>query len=109
MSAGANDGTYAGLGVYHSGSGGGGLHSLVHTLREKLGSHCAQLTPGVATITAANGNNATATPAARRRTNLVTQASRDGPVPDIGLLELMPSTPATKRLSAEFDRLRASY
>jgi hypothetical protein len=109
MSAGANDGTYAGLGVYHSGSGGGGLHSLVQTLREKLGSHCAQLTPGVATITAANGNNATATPAARRRTNLVTQASRDGPVPDIGLLEFMPSTPATKRLSAEFDRLRASY
>lgn len=105
MSAGANDGTYAGLGAYQSGGGGGGLHSLVHTLREKLGSHCAelvtqcvhtlgshraQLTPGVATITAANGNNATATPAARRRTNLVTQASRDGPDPDIGLLELMP-------------------
>jgi hypothetical protein len=77
MSAGANDGAYAGLGMYHSGGGGGGLHSLVNTLREKLGSHRAQLTPGVATITAANRNNATATPAARRRTNLVTQASRD--------------------------------
>jgi hypothetical protein len=72
MSAGANDGTYAGLGVNHSGGGGGGLHSLVHTLREKLGSHCAQLTPGVAAVTAAIANNATATLAARRRTNLVT-------------------------------------
>jgi hypothetical protein len=72
MSAGANDGTYAGLGVYHSGGGGGGLHSLVHTLRDQLGSHCAQLTPGVAAITAAIGNDATATPATRRRTNLVT-------------------------------------
>ena len=77
MSAGANDGTYAGLGTYQSGSGGGGLHSLVHTLREKLGSHCAQLIPGAAVVTAAIGNNATATPAARRRTTIVTEASRD--------------------------------
>jgi hypothetical protein len=72
MSAGANSGAYAGGGVHHAGGGGGGLHSLVHTLRDQFGSHCAQLTPGVAAITAAIGNNATATLAARRRTNLVT-------------------------------------
>lgn len=77
MSAGANCGAYAGPGVYHGGGGGGGLHSLVTTLREKLGSHFAQLTPGVATVKAANGSNAVATLAARRRRNLVTQASRD--------------------------------
>ncbi len=77
MSAGANDGTYAGLGTYQSGSAGGGLHSLVHTLREKLASHCAQLAPGAATVTAAIGNNTTATPAARRRTAILTSASRD--------------------------------
>jgi hypothetical protein len=100
MSAGANDGTYAGLGVNQSGGGGGGLHSLVHTLREKLGSHCAQLIPGVATTTAAIGNNATATLAARRRNNLVTQASRDRPVSDIGLLEPMPSTPQRHQVRA---------
>jgi hypothetical protein len=72
MSAGANSGAYAGGGVHHAGGGGGGLHSLVHTLRDQLGSHCAQLTPGVAAITAVIRNNATATPAARRRTNLFT-------------------------------------
>ena len=43
MSAGANSGTYAGLGAYHAGGGGGGLHSLVHTLRDQFGSHCAEL------------------------------------------------------------------
>jgi hypothetical protein len=72
MSAGANSGTYAGLGAYHAGGGGGGLHSLVQTLRDQFGSHCAELTPGAAAITAAIGNDATATPATRRRTNLVT-------------------------------------
>lgn len=72
MSGGANCGAYAGRGVHHAGGGGGGLHSLVHTLRDQFGSHCAELTPGVATVTAAIGTNATATPAARRRTNLVT-------------------------------------
>jgi hypothetical protein len=92
MSAGANDGTYAGLGAYHAGGGGGGLHSLVHTLRDQLGSHCAELTPGVASVTADIRTNVTATPAARRRTNLVTQASPDGPVSDLCLLQLMPST-----------------
>jgi hypothetical protein len=71
MSAGAKFGTYAGFVTYQSGTGGGGLHSLVHALREKLGSHCAQLTPGDATIAAASGNDATAMPTARRRTNLV--------------------------------------
>ena len=43
MSAGANDGTYAGLGVNQSGGGGGGLHLFVHTLRDQFGSHCAEL------------------------------------------------------------------
>jgi hypothetical protein len=47
--------------MYHSGTGGGGLHSLVHTLRDQFGSHCAELIPGVATVTAAIGTNATAT------------------------------------------------
>ena len=76
MSAGANDGTYAGLGVNQSGGGGGGLHSFVHTLRDQLrshcaelvtqcevkfGSHCAELTPGAATVTAAIGTNVIAT------------------------------------------------
>ena len=76
MSAGAYDGAYAGLGMYHSGTGGGGLHSLVHTLRDQfgshcgelvtqrsvtLGSHCAELIPGAATMTAAIGTNVTAT------------------------------------------------
>ena len=76
MSAGANDGTYAGLGVNQSGGGGGGLHSLVHTLRDQLGSHCGELvsqcvytvgshcgelTPGAATVTAAIGTNVIAT------------------------------------------------
>jgi hypothetical protein len=60
MSAGANCGTYAGLGVNHAGGGGGGLHSLVHTLRDQFGSHCAELTPGAATVTAAIGTNASA-------------------------------------------------
>jgi hypothetical protein len=75
MSAGAYDGTYAGLGTYHSGTGGGGLHSLVHTLRDQfgshcgelltqcvytLGSHCAELTPGAAAATAAIGTNVAA-------------------------------------------------
>ncbi len=61
MSAGANDGTYAGLGVYQSGGGGGGLHSFVDTLRDQFGSHCAELTPGAATVTAAIGTNVIAT------------------------------------------------
>ena len=76
MSAGANDGTYAGLVMYQSGGGGGGLHSLVHTLRAHfgshcgelvtqceytLGSHCGELTPGAATVTAAIGTNVIAT------------------------------------------------
>ena len=74
MSAGANDGTYAGLGVNQSGGGGGGLHSFVHTLRDQFGSHCAELvrnvsrrvalrrtTPGAATVTAAIGTNVIAT------------------------------------------------
>jgi hypothetical protein len=62
--------------MYQSGTGGGGLHSFVHTFRDQfrshcaelvtqcvvtLGSHCAELTPGAATITAANGTNVTAT------------------------------------------------
>jgi hypothetical protein len=75
MSAGANDGTYAGLGTYQAGSGGGGVHSLVHTLRAKLGSHRGELNAGAATVTAAIGNNPTTTLAARQRTNMVTQAS----------------------------------
>jgi hypothetical protein len=61
MSAGANDGTYAGLGVNQSGGGGGGLHSFVHTLRDQFGSHCAEPTPGAATVTAAIGTNVIAT------------------------------------------------
>jgi hypothetical protein len=76
MSAGANDGTYAGLAVYQSGGGGGGLHSFVHTLRDQFGSHCAELvtqcvhtfgshcaelTPGAATVTAAIGTIVIAT------------------------------------------------
>lgn len=82
MSAGANDGAYAGLGTYQSGTGGGGLHSFVHTLRDQFGSHCAELvtqrsatagshcaelTPGAATITPAIGTNVTATTSATRR------------------------------------------
>jgi hypothetical protein len=69
--------------MYQSGTGGGGLHSLVHTLCAQfgshcgeldtqcvytLGSHCAELAPGAATataaigtITAAIGTNVTAT------------------------------------------------
>jgi hypothetical protein len=90
MSAGANCGTHAGLGTYQSGIAGGGLHSLVHTLWEKLGSHCAQLTPGAASSTAAIGTATTAAPAAVPRTNLVTQASSDGPAPNVGLLSLCP-------------------
>jgi hypothetical protein len=68
---GAYIGAYGGGGVHQDGGGGGGLHSLVHTLRDQLGSHCAELTPDVATVTAAMATNATATSAARRRTNLV--------------------------------------
>lgn len=45
---------------------------------DQLASHCAELTPGVATATAAIGTNATATSAARRRTNLVIA----GPFPE---------------------------
>jgi len=72
MSAGANGGAYAGRGVHHAGGGGGGLHSPVVTLRDQFGSHCAELTPGVAMVMAAIGTSATATPATRRRTNFVT-------------------------------------
>jgi hypothetical protein len=62
--------------MYQSGGGGGGLHSLVHTLRDQFrshcaelvtqcvgtfGSHCAELIPGAATVTAAIGTNVIAT------------------------------------------------
>ena len=89
-------GTYAGLGVNQSGGGGGGLHSLVHTLRDQLGSHGAPLTPGAAAITAAIGNNATATPAAKRRTNLVTQASQRDPSPTLLASAYALDTPQTE-------------
>ncbi|BBZ14716.1 hypothetical protein MBRA_49110 [Mycobacterium branderi] len=65
--------------MYHDGGGGGGLHSLVATMCDMLGSHCAELTPGVATIAAK-----TAAPA---RTNLIVVASPARLIPD---LELMP-------------------
>ena len=91
MSAGANGGAYAGRGVHHSGTGGGGLHSLVHTLRDQFGSHCAQLIPGVATVTAAIGTNATATTsAARRQTNLVIVGLQKDPSLTLACSELMP-------------------
>ncbi|ORV18140.1 hypothetical protein AWB95_04925 [Mycobacterium celatum] len=62
--------------MYHDGGGGGGLHSLVATMCDQLGSHCAELTPGVTTI-AADIETTTAAPAARRRTNLIIAASRE--------------------------------
>jgi hypothetical protein len=90
MSAGANDGAYAGLGTYQSGGGGGGLHSLVHTLRDQFGSHCAELTPGAAIITAAIETSATAvTRATRQRAKLVIVGLPGGPVLDHCVLQLM--------------------
>lgn len=51
---------------------------------DQLGSHPAELTPGVATVTATIGTNATATPAARRRTNLViAEPSQKDPSPTL--------------------------
>jgi hypothetical protein len=91
MSAGANGGAYAGLGVHQAGGGGGGLHSLVHTLRDQFGSHCAELIPGVAIVTAAIGTNTSATtPATRRRAELVIVGLPGGPVLDYCVLQLMP-------------------
>jgi len=93
MSAGANGGAYAGRGVHHSGTGGGGLHSLVHTLRDQFGSHCAELIPGVATVTAAIGSNATATTsAARRQTNLVIVGLQKDLSLTLACSELMPGS-----------------
>jgi len=68
---GAYIGAYGGGGFHHGGGGGGGLHSLVDSMCDQLGTHCAELTPGVATVTAAIGTNATATSAARRRMDIV--------------------------------------
>jgi len=91
MSAGANDGAHAGLGMYQSGTGGGGLHSLVHTFRDQFRSHCAELIPGAATITAAIGTNATATTRATRlRAGPVIVGLPAGPVLDLCVLQLMP-------------------
>src|SRR5580693_4000364 len=95
--SGAYGGAYAGRGVHHTGGAGGGLHSLVQTLRDQFGSHCAELVTqcvhtvgshsaeliaGVATVTAANGTNATAIVAARRRTKrVIAQPPQRDPCP----------------------------
>ena len=75
------------------------MHSLVQTLRDQLrshcgelvtqclytaGSHCGELTAGVATATAVSGIDATAIAAARRRTNLVIAGLSVAPVPILG-------------------------
>jgi hypothetical protein len=89
--------------MYHSGTGGGGLHSLVHTLRDQFGSHCAELIPGVATVTATIASNATATTSvARRQTNLVIVGLQKDPSLTLACLELnaRPS-PKVTRLPAE--------
>ena len=79
--------------TYQSGTAGCGWHSPVQTLRDQLrshcgelvtqceytaGSHCGELTPGAATVTAevatvvaASGMDAAALAMARRRRNLV--------------------------------------
>lgn len=88
----ANMGAYGGGGLYHGGGAGGSLHSLVHTLRDQLGSHCAEPTPGAATVTAAIEINMTAAPAAKERTNLIIAGLPEGPVPELGLSQLMPPT-----------------
>jgi hypothetical protein len=75
------------------------LHSFVQTLRDQLGSHCAELvtqcvytagshcgelTAGVAIATAVSGIDATAMAAARWRTNLVIAGLSVAPVPTLG-------------------------
>ena len=60
------------------------MQSFVQTLRDQLGSHCAELTAGVAMVPAANGIDATAIAAARRRTNLVIAGLSVAPVPILG-------------------------
>jgi hypothetical protein len=105
----ANMGAYGGGGLYHGGGAGGSLHSLVHTLRDQLGSHCAEPTPGAATVTAAIGTNMTAAPAAKQRTNLYRRRPPEGPVPKLGVLQLMPPTQFRFVVSATFALSSSSY
>lgn len=76
-------GAYVGRGPYYAGGAGGSLHSLVTGFHDMLRSHCAELTPGFATVAAAIDSNATATTAARRRTNHLME-TRKGKFPASG-------------------------
>ena len=103
--AGANGGAYAGRGMYHSGTGGGGLHSLVHTLRDQFGSHCAELIPGAAIVTAAIRINTTAgTEAARRQRNLVIVGLQKDPSLTLACVELMPGSVTSHPVAGERER-----
>jgi hypothetical protein len=91
--------------MYHSGTGGGGLHSLVHTLRDQFGSHCAELIPGAAIVTAAIGINATAgTAAARRQRNLVIVGLQKDPSLTLACFELMPGSVTSHPVAGERER-----
>jgi hypothetical protein len=54
---------------------------LVHTFRDQLVGHCAELTAGVVTSAAAIGASATATTAATGRPNLLIAGLSQGPIP----------------------------
>jgi hypothetical protein len=121
-STGAYGGAYAGRTTYQSGTAGCGWHSPVQTFRDQLrshcgelvtqcvhtvGSHCGELTPGAATVTAdvataaaASGIDATAVAAARRPRNPVMAGLPLGLGATSGVLQLMCSTRATNDNSA---------
>ena len=79
MSGGANEGAYAGGGVYQAGGAGGGLHSLVTGFQDILRSHSAELTPGGATTSAAIDMKAAAPRVARRRVDNLMVGLPKGP------------------------------
>jgi hypothetical protein len=75
---------------------------LVHTLRDQFGSHCAELIPGAAIVTAAIGTNATAaTSAARRQRNLVIVGLQKDPSLTLACFELMPGSVASHPVAGE--------
>ncbi|OBB93107.1 hypothetical protein A5782_12995 [Mycobacterium sp. 852002-40037_SCH5390672] len=65
--------------MYQSGTGGGGLHSLVVEFHDMLGSHCAELIPGLAITATAMATKAITMMAVRRRTNHLMVGLPSGP------------------------------